>query len=242
MSELEQIFSPDFWNKYEIAKDDLEFLFNRLLELEEPQTIDQLLEPLIINRIKNEKLAFIRKQTEEAILYKPKDKYSVDQLLIFPAMHWIKGKVLSSRSGYNPQIGEFSVIQVDVGNNGIRQFASQLESHALNDFEISTDIENENDFKDIFNDYGDVIRVKLTESLETDPDLVRIAGCYFPKSLLIDINQGHLNLSEAILEEVNGGPLPTQKLIEQVEIPPNVNKRLMEFSMNYALQEDSRFD
>jgi hypothetical protein len=82
----------------------------------------------------------------------------------------------------------------------------------------------------------------LTESLETDPDLVRIAGCYFPKSLLIDINQGNLNLSEAILEEVNGGPLPTQKLIEQVEIPPNVNKRLVEFSMNYALQEDNRFD
>ena len=242
MSELEQIFSPDYWNKFEITKDDLEFLFNRLLELEEPQTIDQLLEPLIINRIKNEKLAFNRKQTEEAALYKPKDSYSVDQLLIFPAIHWIKGKVVSSRPGYNPQIGEFSVIQVDVGNNVIRQFASQLESHALNDFEISTDIEDENDFKDIFDQYGDVIRVKLTESLETDPDLVRIAGCYFPKSLLIDINQGNLNLSEAILEEVNGGPLPTQKLIEQVEIPPNVNKRLVEFSMNYALQEDNRFD
>jgi hypothetical protein len=242
MSELEQIFSPDYWSKFEITKDDLEFLFNRLLELEEPQTIDQLLEPLIINRIKNEKLAFNRKQTEEATLYKPKDSYSVDQLLIFPTMHWIKGKVVSSRPGYNPQIGEFSVIQVDVGNNVIRQFASRLESHALNDFEISTDLEDENDFKDIFDKYGDVIRVKLTESLETDPDLVRIAGCYFPKSLLIDINQGHLNLSEAILEEVNGGPLPTQKLIEQVEIPPNVNKRLVEFSMNYALQEDNRFD
>ncbi len=78
--------------------------------------------------------------------------------------------------------------------------------------------------------------------METDPDLVRIAGCYFPKSLLIDINQGHLNLSEAILEEVEGGPLPTEKLIEQVEIPPNVNKRLVEFSMDYALQEDNRFD
>lgn len=242
MSELEEIFSPDYWNNFEITKDDLEFLFNRLLELEEPQTIDQLIQPLIINRIKNEKRAFNQKQTEKAVVYKPKDAYSIDQLLVFPAMHWIRGKVLSSRPGYNPQIGEFSVIQVDLGNDGIRQFASQLESHALNDIEISTDIEDENDFKGIFDEYGNGIREKLTESLETDPDLVRIAGCYFPKSLLIDINQGHLNLSEAILEEVNGGPLPTQKLIDQVEMPPSVNKRLVEFSMNYALQEDDRFD
>ncbi len=242
MSELDQIISPDYWNMFEITQDDLEFLFNRLLELEEPQTIDQLLEPLIINRIKNEKIVFNRKQTEESIIYKPKDTYFTGQTLSFPAMRWAKGKVLSSRAGYNPQIGEFSVIQVDFGDNEIRQFASQLKSHLLNESSTSTEVDDENDFKSIDDQNRGFIRGKLTEALETDPDLVRIAGCYFPKSLLIDINQGHLNLSEAILEEVNGGPLPTQKLIEQVEIPPNVNKKLVEFSMDFALQEDNRFD
>ena len=39
-----------------------------------------------------------------------------------------------------------------------------------------------------------------------------------------------------------GKPLPTTALIEQLELSGNVNPKLIEFSMNYALQEDGRFD
>jgi hypothetical protein len=242
MSELQQILPPTYWNEFQITQDDLEFLFNRLMELEEPQTIDELLEPLLLDRIHKERETFKKKQGKEATFYRPKDSFSPGQVLSFPALQWSKGTVISSRSGYNPQIGEFSVISVDFGENTVRQFASQLETHKLNDPVESQEDDDTNDYNIIYDQYGELIREKLTEALETDPDLVRIAGCYFPKSLLIDINQGHLNLSEAILEEVEGGPLPTEKLIEQVEIPPNVNKRLVEFSMDYALQEDNRFD
>jgi hypothetical protein len=78
--------------------------------------------------------------------------------------------------------------------------------------------------------------------LKSDEDLVKIAGRWFPRALLVDVNVGHLNLSEAVLEEANGTPLPTSALIEQVELPANVNPKLVEFSMNYSLQEDGRFD
>jgi hypothetical protein len=36
--------------------------------------------------------------------------------------------------------------------------------------------------------------------------------------------------------------LPTQSLIEQIDLPTDVNAELREFSLNYALQADSRFD
>ena len=39
-----------------------------------------------------------------------------------------------------------------------------------------------------------------------------------------------------------GGPLPTPALIEQIELPEDVNPKLLEFSMDLALQEDQRFD
>jgi hypothetical protein len=58
----------------------------------------------------------------------------------------------------------------------------------------------------------------------------------------VDINIGHLNLAEAILDMAGGGPHPTQALLEQIEIPANVNPKLLEFSMDLALQEDGRFD
>ncbi len=103
------------------------------MELEEPQTIDQLLEPLLLDRIRKEKEAFKRKQGKEATFYRPKDTFTPGQVLSFPALEWSKGKVISSRPGYNPQIGDFSVIEVDFGNNIVRQFASQLELHKLND-------------------------------------------------------------------------------------------------------------
>jgi hypothetical protein len=83
---------------------------------------------------------------------------------------------------------------------------------------------------------------KLDEALRADGNLVRIAARWFPRSLLLDINIGQLNLAEAILEVAGGEPMSTPALMEQIELPAGVNPRLVEFSLNYALQEDSRFD
>ncbi len=58
----------------------------------------------------------------------------------------------------------------------------------------------------------------------------------------MDINIGHLNLAEAVLDMTGGGPLPTSAILEQIDIPANVNPKLLEFSMDFALQEDERFD
>ena len=73
-------------------------------------------------------------------------------------------------------------------------------------------------------------------------DFVYIAGRWFPRALLVDVNTGHLNLAEAVLDMSGGGPVPTSTLIEQVELPSNENPKLVEFSLDLALQEDPRFD
>ncbi len=51
-----------------------------------------------------------------------------------------------------------------------------------------------------------------------------------------------LNLAEATLDMANGGPLATGELQKQVELTSDVSTKLLEFSLNYALQEDQRFD
>ena len=40
----------------------------------------------------------------------------------------------------------------------------------------------------------------------------------------------------------DGGPLSTRSLMEQLDLPDDVNAKLNEFSLNLALQEDERFD
>ena len=86
------------------------------------------------------------------------------------------------------------------------------------------------------------LKNKLEEALLIDKGLVRIAGRWFPKSLLIDINVGHLNLAEAVLDEAGGKPLTTSALMKHMEMPDGINNNLLEFSLNFALQEDPRFD
>jgi hypothetical protein len=58
----------------------------------------------------------------------------------------------------------------------------------------------------------------------------------------VDVNQGQLNLVEAALDMAGGEPLPTEALMKDIELPAGVNPKLAEFSLNYALQNDSRFD
>ena len=79
-------------------------------------------------------------------------------------------------------------------------------------------------------------------SLKDNEDFVRVAGRWFPRALLVDINAGHLNLAEAVLDMAGGGPMATPELLNQVEIPANLNPKLLEFSMDLALWEDPRFD
>ena len=44
------------------------------------------------------------------------------------------------------------------------------------------------------------------------------------------------------LDMYGGGPQPTPAIIEQIGMLENINDRLAEFSMNYGLQQDERFD
>jgi len=89
---------------------------------------------------------------------------------------------------------------------------------------------------------GGVLDKKIESAFQMNDELLRIAGRWFPRSLLIDVNVGHLNLAEAVLDMAGGEPLPTSALLRDVALPDGINPKLAEFSLNLALQEDERFD
>lgn len=232
----------NYWKNFSVQPADIEFLFNYLLEFEEPKTPADLLTTLVTERINQEKLLLGKKQASSGILYQPKDVHKIGQTLIFSQLDWRHGVVLGIRKANNPELSPFEVIEVKMEDDSIMEFASNLSEHKLNEpISIGSDDPNL-DVDEVINSYGDQILSKLTDAFENNQDLVSIAGKWFPKSLLVNVNIGHLNLIEAILEETGGGPLSTEKLIAQVEIPQNINSNLIEFSFNYAIQEDERFD
>jgi hypothetical protein len=235
------IMQESFWTELQITDDNLDALYNFLLESETPATKSELLKKLIINLISEQKTIIENNRKLEGATYFPKNKYEIGQNLVFPQRSWQKGKIVNKRPGVNPEITGLEVIEVEFANSERSKFASNLASHKLNNPTVET-FGDLLDTKFVAAGFGDQISSKLQEKLDSNEDLVCIAGKYFPRALLVDVSVGHLNLCEAVLEIENGGPLTTQDLITQIDLPTDVNNHLTEFSLNLALQEDTRFD
>jgi hypothetical protein len=232
----------DYWSTYNIQEHDLEYLYNFLLEHETPQTSQELVASLINERIRQEKANLTNRQLSEGTIFLPKNHYKVGETLSFPALDWKQGKVESIRPGYHPEYPTFEVIKVKFANSEEHEFASGVDNHPLNEPVMIKIDDPQLDPAYVFKKYGPAITLELTEMLEANPDLVRIAGRWFPRALLVDVNIGHLNLAEAVLDMAGGGAMRTHELLEQIELPTDVNSKLTEFSLNLALQEDGRFD
>lgn len=232
----------DYWETFELREDDIEFIYNYLLEQETPLTPNELVEALIEERIRREVEAFEKQRTSAGDIYFPKDSFTEHQNLIFPALGWRQGEVIGIRQGSNPDITAFKVITVQLENGEEREFASEIEEHLLND---PPDISDESELLNpqfVIKGFREALVRSLESGLQANKDFVRIAGRWFPRALLVDVNQGHLNLAEAVLDITAGGPLPTKALLEQVELPTTENPKLLEFSLDLGLEEDPRFD
>lgn len=233
---------PDYWQSFEVIDSDIEFLYNYLLEEEAPQPPEALLQALIGERIRQERQTMAEQQQAAGAVFLPKNTFQVGQTIQLPALDWQSGVVVSSRPGQNPDLPPFEVIEVELESGERRQFASGLQDHPLNQAVAVAQDDPDLDPQEVINQYGEELQERLNEALESSPELVRIAGKWFPRALLVDINVGHLNLAEAVLDMMGGGPLPTRDLMEQVDLPTDVEANLNEFSLNLAMQEDKRFD
>jgi hypothetical protein len=231
----------NYWEDFELLEEDIEFIYNHLLEIETPLTPQELITELVDERIQREQNTIEEQRLAGGEIYLPKDIYEVDQKVVFPALGWQQGEVISDRPGWNPDYGDFKVIKVKFDDGEEREFAAGLEDHLLNH---PPDLAA-NEFptvKAVMRTYENYLVDKLEAGLAAEPDFVRIAGRWFPRALLVNVNAGHLNLAEAVLDMGGGGPLKTTELLETVDLSKDENPKLVEFSLDLALQEDQRFD
>ena len=204
--------NEDYWQNFELHDEDIEFIYNYLLKSELRSPLAELVAVLVDERIRYEKFSIEQQRSSGGDLYQPKGKYIANQNLVFPALGWQRGQVLQVRPGHNPDLGEFQVIRVAFNGDEEREFAAGLENHILNEPPkiLKDDASLDADF--VLRNYSDDLVQRLEEDLVTNPDFVRIAGRWFPRTLLVDVNIGHLNLAEAVLDMANGGPLSTAEL------------------------------
>jgi len=237
----EPLITTESWADIQITKQDVEFLHNYLFEHESPLTTRELVNVLIHERNRMERAAAQREQQARGKAFLPKDSHQAGEDLVFPALAWRHGKIVNIRAGVNPDIGAFNVLTVEMEDGSERLFASSLPHHPLNDKPITIEDDDfDPDF--ILTSFGSEIDKKIEAEFNADDQLIRIAGKWFPRALLVDVNVGNLNLAEAVLDMSGGEPLPTSALLKDLALPEGVNPKLAEFSLNLALQEDGRFD
>jgi hypothetical protein len=232
----------DYWKTLEITKHDVETLHTHLFEIETPLTARDLTAVFVDARIKMEIDAERKKRESGGKIYVPSARYAVGDNVIFPTMSWVAGKVTATRPGRNPEAGEFEVVTVEMQDGAQRLFASALANHALNNLSVDASQTSDLNAESILHEYRDELEKKIEVAFSNNDELVKIAGRWFPRGLLVDINEGHLNLAEAILDMAQGEPQPTSALLKDIELPAGVNPKLAEFALNYALQSDARFD
>jgi hypothetical protein len=238
--------TPDYWgSSFSITNEDLEHLLNLFFEDELPRTDDELALAVIRRYCQREEAA-VSRELAKGTLYQPKHVYDVGQRLVFPALDYIVGNVVAVRDGQNPEVGPFQVIRVQFEGQPEREFAANYAAaHRLNEDSAGTmpqDGESLRSPEDLYHLYGANVRAQLVAAFENRSDFAWLFGKRFPNGLLADVNVGHLNLAEAVLDMAGGGPLPTEVLLRDVGLPHEINKQLQEFSLNYALYKDERFD
>ncbi len=243
--------TKEYWESSDFAltEADVEQIYNYLLEVEKPQPLADLTRVVIQQRITAEKNR-LKPRLESRIIYQPKKDYQLGDKLVFPALQFAHGTVKATRPAVNPQYGFFNVVQVELEDaqgkaKKAKEFAASLalETHPLN---LGDGMEALNldapEPEEIIEKYGENITARVNEGLHAHHDFIRLGGKWFVKGLLTDINVGHLHLSEAVLDVHEGGPLRTADILVHLDLNPKITTEVQEFSLNYGLLQDKRFD
>lgn len=236
--------TSEYWgSSFALTSDDREFLLNLFVEDEQPRSTDELAQALIRYRTQREEAAMRRKQQAQGTLYQPKRSFQVGEQVVFPALDFAVGQIVAVRDGQNPECGAFKVIQVNMDGVGLREFAAELTEHRLNeDASILSPSEPVASPEELHTRYASTFVPYLRGLLHDCPDFVWLAGKWFPRALIADVNIGQLNIAEAVLDMNGGGPLATEALLTEIGLPPEINRNLQVFSLNHALYNDERFD
>lgn len=236
-----------FWrDQFEATPEDSEFLYNLLLDAQAPQSLSSLTRALITEYLRRE-TARLEQELAKGAIYQPRERFTTGQSLVFPALDFAIGKVTAVRPGKNPEHGDFEVLRVEFGGGrSPREYASGLQTpHRLNQVNGSDLLGAKELLKpgEIYDLYTDEIESAVLDALRSGPrhkDFAEVQGQWLLRDMLADVNVGHMNIAEAMIE-VAGQPLTTDQLLQEMDLDKNVSPAMRELSLDHALAQDVRF-
>ncbi len=232
----------NYWKSLKIEDSDIEALFD-LFEDGNPHSTEEIARVVASSRVRRE-LKRIEEGLKKGVIYQPKSDYSVGDEIAFPSMNYRMGKVVGKRQGINPEYGKFDVIQVHFPDTGETfEFAASFPlPHKLN---LEGELEGsvpEVSVEGILEEFKDIIARRVEEEIQGNyaDEFARFNGKWMLADALVPINEGHLNIAEALIE-INGKPTPASEILPQIDLQSDASEEALLFSLNLAMEKDGRF-
>ena len=236
---------------FSIGAEEIESITNLLLEKETPLSSVQLATEIIKQR-EQEIQERLEKQYDGTQVYQPCGRFAVGDRLTFALLNYSTGTVMGLRKGKSSDSSQFKVAAVQFDDQkradpvSTREFVTEYDgAHPLNELDNNQhpgSANQEYTLQDIFKDPSVTIISQVNDALERNSDLVRIAGTWFVRDLMLDVDIGHLHLAEAVLDMNNGGPMSPGEILQQIGGLGDSPEPLQIFSLNFAINRDERFD
>jgi hypothetical protein len=240
-----QTQSAEFWNNFVLGSEDAELIYNHILDEGTAKRAGELARLIVRHRVERENASIRRQIDGQGDTYRPRERYVVGAALTFPILGFLTGVVTAVRPSDNAGLEPFEVITVKLSDSTTRDFASGYSlPHMLNDFDASTLVAAE-DLKSpeaLFDLYGTEVSARIDQALAKNPELIKIGEEWFLRAMMTDVNIGHLNLAEAVLEMAAGKPQTADLILRDLGLPEDVASSVQEASLNAALASDERFD
>jgi len=241
---------PHWSTQFSLTPSDIDALIADLLEGETPLPADVLARRVIELRLERDAQALADRYAD-LLAYDPTQTYKKGQTIAFQGEQLATGVVTAVESGLDPagfcgrSYGKFKRMTVDIDGETATYAAGIAEGvvePSVSDLLTALPGAETMSLDDIMEVNGAKILASVNEALQSNPTLVRLAGKWFVRDLMQDVTVGHLNLAEAVLDIAEGGPLTTAEILEQIGGLGDSPQELQEFSLNYAMNEDERFD
>ena len=241
--------TAEYWrDEFSVDKEDIERLYDWLVEEGEPRNIEELSQKAIEHRCQKEEMALSRQRGGQIFL--PQDTYEVGQRVVFPALDYAIGQVLTIRTGNNPRYGGFKVIQVKLdGQETLREFAAEFTGdHPLR--RSAPTLEGGEDAlspRQLNAEYGASLGGRIAAALSKNEEFVCLDGRWFLRGLLPEVPPFQLNIAEAIIDErrqpVALGELfdKSSQVLDETGMPSAEKKSIRAYALAHALSRDPRF-
>lgn len=235
--------TAEYWRNFTLTPTDVEHLHNLLLDAEEPLPLYDLALAIVRERCRREE-AEVRDELMRGTLYQPQKRFAVGEKVIFPALDFRMGEVIAVRPGHNPEYADFEVITVDFGpERRQRSFAANFTGpHKLNlaapEILVGQDLASP---EQLLATVARNLPALLAEQLSREGQFASFENRWMLRDLLADVHVGHLNIAEALIEMQNTA-IDSGTLLKELDLPAEINRSVLLFSLHSALASDGRFD